>query len=110
VRKLILTAIAAIFSFSAQAQAQTGWDFYQRCGTGAEAGFLNRDFCHAYVAGFYDALAATGRVCTSVPPNDTQLVMVVQNWLRGHAAVLNQHPAHFMIRNAIMSSWGCQTR
>ena len=87
----------------------SGMGFYNQCGTGAEAGFFNQPFCHGYLSGFYDALAATGKICApgGVAPNDTQVVMVVQNWLRAYAANLQIRPANVMIRNAILKAWGC---
>jgi hypothetical protein len=88
----------------------SGMGFYNQCGTGAEAGFFNRPFCHGYLSGFYDALAATGKVCApgGVAPDDTQVVMVVQNWLRTYAANLQTRSADVMIRNAILNAWGCR--
>ncbi|HTT82793.1 MAG TPA: Rap1a/Tai family immunity protein [Rhizomicrobium sp.] len=104
-------ALAAGFLFTSPALAydESGMGFYNSCGTGAEAGFFNRPFCHGYLSGFYDALAATGKVCPQggIAPNDTQIVMVVQNWMRTYAANLNSRPAHIMIRNAILNAWGC---
>ncbi len=108
--KLMLAAasIAAIVATATPATAQTGWNFYQRCGTGAEAGFFNRGYCHDYLSGFYDAMAASHQICANVPPNDTQIVMVVQDYLRSHAAVLQNAPYHVMIHNAVLSAWGCR--
>lgn len=107
---LASAAIAAMIAITIPAHAnESGMDFYNQCGTGAEAGFFNRPFCHGYLSGFYSALAATNQVCPRSIPTDTQVVMVVQNWLRSHAANLGA-PAHLMIRNAILNAWGCRRR
>ena len=99
-----LTIASPAFAFNG-----SGMRFYNQCGTGAEAGFFNQPFCHGYVGGFYDALAATGQLCLArgAAPSDTQVVMVVQNWLRTYAANLQVRPANIMIRNAILNAWGC---
>jgi hypothetical protein len=106
---LASAAIAGMIATIAPACAQTGMDFYNQCGTGAEAGFFNRPYCHGYLSGFYSALAATSQLCPQSTPNETQVVMVVQDWLRTHAATLDA-PAYFMIRNAILHAWGCRRR
>jgi hypothetical protein len=109
---LACAALAAAVTFASPTMAfnENGMGFYDQCGTGAEAGFFNRPFCHGYLSGFYDALAATGKVCPpgGVGPNDTQVVMVVQDWLRKFAANLNIRPANVMVRNAILNAWGCR--
>ena len=55
----LVVAAAAAFLLASPVQAQSEWNFYQRCQTGIEAGSLNRTYCHDYLLGFYDALAAT---------------------------------------------------
>lgn len=108
-RTLTLAAIAATVALASPANAQSGWNFYQRCGTALTAGFLDRPYCHDYLSGFYDALAATGAICTPYAPNDTQLVVAVQNWMRNRPGYLNS-PYHLMIRDALLASWGCRRR
>lgn len=104
---LAAAALLGTLALSAPASAESGMQFYNQCGTGAEAGFFNRPYCHGYLTGFFDAMSATGTICHGPDINDTQIVMVVQNWLRFHAADL-QHPAHLMIRNAMLNAWPCR--
>ena len=105
---LVVAAIAgALTIFASSASAETGMQFYNQCGTGVTGGFLNRPFCHGYVMGFFDALSATGAICHGPGVEDTQIMIVVQDWLRSHAANL-QYPAHVMIRNAMVNAWPCR--
>jgi hypothetical protein len=108
---VIAIAGSAILASSSSSSAfvGSGFDFYRKCGTGFEAGFAHREFCHAYLQGFYDALGAERRVCSpgAGPVVDTQVVMVVQSWLRAHANNMGNVPADVMIRNALVSAWPC---
>ncbi|MGO8713784.1 MAG: Rap1a/Tai family immunity protein [Rhizomicrobium sp.] len=88
------------------ALTESGMQFYNQCGTGFGAGFANRAFCHNYILGFADGLGSVGRICPGPGTTDTQIVIVVQNWLRSHARNLNA-PASLMVRNALLNAWPC---
>jgi general secretion pathway protein G len=102
-------AIAAAGASTSPASAQTAMDFYSRCGNGMTAGVLNRGYCHSYVTGLVNGLVAggSGLVCLPAGVTDTQLVMVVQNYMRSHPERLNQS-ATAVIGQAVTGAFPCQ--
>ncbi|HTT82385.1 MAG TPA: Rap1a/Tai family immunity protein [Rhizomicrobium sp.] len=99
--------IVASFALAAPASAYTGMEFSQQCGNGPPRALLDSPFCHGFLLGFYDALAASGQMCPRKRPTDRQIATTVQNWLRfraGHPG----NPTGYMIRNALVHAWGCR--
>jgi hypothetical protein len=99
--------IAASFIAAAPATAYTGMEFSDECGAGMRGQLLNDPFCHAYLLGFYDALAASGEMCPRKRPTDARIAGAVQNWLRFRGNH-QTNPMGYMIRNALTHAWGCR--
>jgi Rap1a immunity proteins len=88
------------------ASADTGNDLYQKCGNGFTAGFLNRGECHGYITGVANGLASTHAICFGPGVTDTQVVMVVQEYMKAHPELLNQN-ATSIIGQALTSAFPC---
>ena len=106
-RLLSAAALVSAVAFCTPASAANALQFYDSCGTDVEAGFVNRPYCHAYLEGFFDAMSATSQICPSSDVNVSQIVIVVQYWLRSHSTTL-KYPAHVIIRNAMINEWPCR--
>ena len=105
-KKMIGIAAVTLLTLTGATRADSGMDFYRMCGTGLTAGFLNRDYCHGYLWGIAVGLHESRQICMQPGTTDTQVVMVVQDWLRAHPQNLNR-PANYMIRNALVAAWPC---
>ena len=103
---VVSTLIAAFLVGASPADAYTGMEFSQQCGNGPSVVFLDSPFCHGFLLGFYDSLAASGEMCPHKRPTDSQIARVVQNWLRFHGNRA-ANPTGYMIRNALVHAWGC---
>jgi len=101
-------AITAASTFPRAANAQSGTMLNQRCGNAWTAGFVNRGYCHSYITGLVNELAAS-RSAICLPPvvTDTQLVMIVQAYMRDHPAQLNA-TANAIIARAVASVYPCR--
>jgi general secretion pathway protein G len=84
-------------------------DYFSKCGNGMKAGVLNRGYCHSYVTGLVNGIIASGSglICLPGGVNDTQLVMVVQTYMRNHPEELNQS-ATAAIGQAVTSAFPCR--
>jgi len=91
------------------ARAQTAMDYYSQCSNGMTAGVLNRGYCHSYVTGLVNGLIASGSglICLPQGVTDTQLVMIVQNFMRSHPERLNQS-ATAVIGQAVTRAFPCR--
>jgi general secretion pathway protein G len=90
------------------ASAQSAMTFYQQCGNGWTAGILHRGYCHSYVTGLVNGLAARGGlICLPQGVTDTQLVMIVQAYMRSHPGQLNRS-ANAVIAESVTLTYPCR--
>ncbi len=87
-------------------RAQTAMNFYSQCSNGMTAGVLNRGYCHSYMTRLVNGLIASGSVCLPAGVTDTQLVMIVQNYMRSHPERPNQS-ATVVIGQAVPGAFPC---
>jgi general secretion pathway protein G len=96
-----ITALASA-TFAVSASAQTAMDFYNKCGNGFTAGLLNRDFCHSYVTGLVNGVAASGHlICLPRGVSDKQLVMIAQDYMRRHPEELSDSENAVIVRSVV---------
>jgi hypothetical protein len=104
----VALAFAAACTLTPPAHAQTAMNFYKKCGNGMTAGFLNRGYCHSYVTGLVNGIVASrvGLICLPRGVSDTQLVMIVQAYMRAHPERLNIS-ANGIIEQAVTTAFPC---
>jgi hypothetical protein len=109
--KLTLTAaaIAATLAIATPAQAfnGSGLEFYNTCGTPWRSGIMNPSICHGEVIGMADGLSSTRLLCLPPGISTSGMMAAVQAYMRAHTAQLGI-PANDMLRNALLTYWGCR--